>query len=101
MLRQQELEANTNNASGSNIAGYQAQNTNNYDQDDDIYGDQQYPLGPAGTPPPSCPPSQYFSLPPIVHMDSSGLHWTLPKITVFGKDYLWYAFRVRGLGLGI
>ena len=49
MLRQQELEANTNNASGSNIAGYQAQNTNNYDQDDDIYGDQQYPLGPAGT----------------------------------------------------
>ena len=57
MLRQQELEANTNNASGSNIAGYQAQNTNNYDQDDDIYGDQQYPLGPAGTPPPSRPPS--------------------------------------------
>ena len=56
-LRQQALEANTNNASGSNIAGYQAQNTNNYDQDDDIYGDQQYPLGPAGTPPPSRPPS--------------------------------------------
>ena len=45
--------------------------------------------------------STYFSLPPIVHMDSTGLHWTLPKITVFGKDYLWYAFRVRGLGLGI
>jgi hypothetical protein len=28
-------------------------------------------------------------------MDSTGLHWTLPKFTVFGKDYPWYAFRVR------
>jgi hypothetical protein len=35
---------------------------------------------------------QYFAVPPRVHMDSSGLH---QNITVFGKDCLWYVFRVR------
>jgi hypothetical protein len=28
-------------------------------------------------------------------MDSTGLHWTLPKFNMFGKDCPWYAFRVR------
>jgi hypothetical protein len=28
-------------------------------------------------------------------VDSSGLHMDSTQITVFGKDYLWYAFRVR------
>ena len=47
---------------------------------------------------------QYFAVPPRVHMDSTGLHWTPVDSTqnlCFGKDYLWYESRVRvRLGLG-
>ena len=47
---------------------------------------------------------QYFAVPPRVHMDSTGLHWTpvdssglYPKLNIdmFGKDYLCHMSRVR------